>query len=104
MRNDAIYCTQRISRQVLDTIYTITQFPIVPASATTIHKVQSAILDCVGIHLDNMLSHGQLYVAMSRVRRVEDLYFFGAEVPLTIKRKFGADIDAVEIIRCKRRS
>ncbi|OBZ80249.1 hypothetical protein A0J61_11702, partial [Choanephora cucurbitarum] len=59
----------------------------------------SATIDCVGIHLDNMLSNGQLYVAMSRVRKIEDLYFFGAEMPLNIKRKFGADIDAVEIVR-----
>jgi ATP-dependent exoDNAse (exonuclease V) alpha subunit len=49
------------------------QFP--PAFATTIHKGQSTTIDCVGIHLDNMLSHGQLYVAMSRVKKLEDLYF-----------------------------
>jgi hypothetical protein len=99
--NDAIYWIYRISRQVPGTSYTRTQFPIVSAFATTIHKAQSATIDCVGIYLDNMLSHGQLYVAMSHVRKLEGLYFFVAETPLNIKRKFGTDIDDVEIIRRK---
>ncbi|KAG1490493.1 hypothetical protein G6F54_010682 [Rhizopus delemar] len=99
--NDAIYWIQCISRQVPSTSYTRTQFPIVPAFATTIHKAQSATIDCVGIHLDSMLSHGQLYVAMSRVRKMDDLYLFGAETPLNIKRKFGADVDALDIVRKK---
>ncbi|EIE76299.1 hypothetical protein RO3G_01003 [Rhizopus delemar RA 99-880] len=43
-----------------------------------------------------MLSYGQLYVAMPRVRKMDDLYFFGAETPLNIKRKFGANIDALD--------
>lgn len=101
--SDSIYWIQRVSRQVPNTSYTRSQFPIVPAFASTIHKAQSATIDCVGIHLDNMMSHGQLYVAMSRVRKSEDLYFFGADLPLTIKRKFGADNDAVEIIRNQKR-
>ncbi|KAG1036328.1 hypothetical protein G6F43_013067 [Rhizopus delemar] len=95
--NDAIYWIQRISRQVSSTSYTRTQCPIVPAFVTTIHKAQIANIDCVGIHLNNMLSHGQLYVAMSCVRKMDDLYFFGAETPLNIKRKFGADVDALDI-------
>lgn len=99
---DSIYWIQRVSRQVPNTSYTRTQFPIIPAFASTIHKSQSATIDCVGIHLDNMLSHGQLYVAMSRVRKAEDLYFFGADMPLNIKRKFGSNNDAVEIIRNQR--
>ncbi|EIE78840.1 hypothetical protein RO3G_03545 [Rhizopus delemar RA 99-880] len=99
--NDAIYWIQCISRQVPSTSYTRTQFPIVPAFATTIHKAQSATIDCVGIHLDSMLSHGQLYVAMSRVRKMDDLYLFGAETPLNIKRKFDADINALDIVKKK---
>ncbi|KAG1373041.1 hypothetical protein G6F61_010518 [Rhizopus arrhizus] len=38
--------------------YTRTQFPIVPAFTDAIHKAQSTTIDCVGIHLDSMLSHG----------------------------------------------
>lgn len=98
---EVIYWIQRITRQVPGTSYTRTQFPLVPAFASTIHKSQSATIDCVGIHLDNMLTHGQMYVAMSRVRNAEDLFFFGAEAPLSIKRMYGCDVDAVEIIRKK---
>ncbi|KAG2191493.1 hypothetical protein INT47_013068 [Mucor saturninus] len=82
--SDCIYWIQRVSRQVPNTSYTRTQYPIVPAFASTIYKSQSATIDCVGIHLDNMMSHGQLYVAMSRVRKSEDLYFFGADMPLSV--------------------
>lgn len=101
---EVIYWVQRITRQVPGTSYTRSQFPIVPAFASTIHKAQSVTIDCVGIHLDNMLTHGQLYVAMSRVRKAEDLFFFGAETPLSIKRMYGCDVDAVEIIRKKIRT
>jgi hypothetical protein len=45
-----------------------------------------------------MLTHGRLYIAMSHVRKVEDLFFFGAETPLSTKRMYGCDVDAVEII------
>lgn len=98
---EKIYWIQRITRHIPGTSYTRSQFPIVPAFASTIHKSQSATIDCVGIHLDNMLTHGQLYVAMSRVRRLEDLHFFGADLPIHIKRKYGCEVDAVEIIRKK---
>lgn len=97
--SDSIYWIQRISRQVPNTSYTRTQFPIVPAFASTIHKSQSATIDCIGVYLDSMPAHGQLYVAMSRVRKADDLYFFGADLPLRIKRGFGCDADAAEIIR-----
>ncbi|CEG78615.1 hypothetical protein RMATCC62417_13193 [Rhizopus microsporus] len=56
---------QRISRSIAGTSYVRTQFPIVPAFVTTIHKVQSTTIDFVAIHLDHTPSHGQLYVAMS---------------------------------------
>lgn len=70
-RKDAIYWIQHISRQVSGISYSRAQFPIVPAFTTTIHKAQSATVDCVGIHLD-----GRLYVDMLRVRKLEDLHFF----------------------------
>ncbi|CEP09984.1 hypothetical protein, partial, partial [Parasitella parasitica] len=98
---EQLYWIQRISRQVPGTSYVRSQFPIIPAFASTIHKAQSATIDCVGIYLDNMLTHGQLYVAMSRVKRASDLFFFGASLPLTIKRKYGVDVDAITISRKK---
>ncbi|KAI8332543.1 hypothetical protein BD560DRAFT_341203 [Blakeslea trispora] len=45
-----------------------------------------------------MMSHGQLYVAMSRVRKSENLFFFGSELPLRIKRKYGLNLDAIDIV------
>ena len=45
-----------------------------------------------------MMSHGQLYVAMSLVRKSENLFFFGSELPLRIKRKYGLNLDAIDIV------
>ena len=45
------------------------QFPILPAFAMTINKSQGGTFDSVGIDLStSVFSHGQLYVALSRVR------------------------------------
>ena len=46
------------------------QFPFQPAFAMTIHKAQGQTLRVVGLHASNpstIFTHGQLYVAMSRV-------------------------------------
>jgi ATP-dependent DNA helicase PIF1 len=46
------------------------QFPLKLAFAMTINKSQGQTLDKVGIHLPNsVFGHGQLYVALFRVRR-----------------------------------
>lgn len=56
-------------------IGSFTQFPIIPAYAMTIHKAQGQTLDRV--HLDlpvrPCFASGQLYTALSRVRKLEDL-------------------------------
>ena len=49
---------QRITRSVPGTSYLRSQFSIVPAFASTIHKAQSATIDSVAIYLDDMMSHG----------------------------------------------
>lgn len=90
---------QRVTRTVPKTSYSRKQFPIVPAFAATIHKAQSATIDCVAIHLDNMKDHGQLYVAMSRVRFKENLYFFGVDLPVKTRKRFRVDWDANEIVQ-----
>jgi hypothetical protein len=50
------------------------QFPILPAFAMTINKSQGGTFDKVGIDLStHVFSHGQLYVALSRVRSFSSL-------------------------------
>lgn len=45
------------------------QFPIIPAFAMTITKSQGGTFDWVGLFLlSNVFTHGQLYVAVSRVK------------------------------------
>ena len=45
------------------------QFPVRPCFAMSTNKAQGQTLDFVGIHLpDHVFMHGQLYVALSRVR------------------------------------
>jgi hypothetical protein len=50
------------------------QFPIAPAFAMTINKAQGQSLDRVAVYLPRpMFAHGQLYVAVSRVTKADNL-------------------------------
>lgn len=50
------------------------QFPIRIAFAITINKSQGPTFDKIGLFLPNpVFTHGQLYVAFSRVRRFDDV-------------------------------
>ena len=54
-----------------------TQFPLMPAFAMTINKSQGQSFDRVGVSLTNpVFAHGQLYVALSRVRTRNGLRVF----------------------------
>eukprot|EP00758_Cryptobia_borreli_P006484 Tbor_TRINITY_DN5160_c0_g1::TRINITY_DN5160_c0_g1_i1::g.26354::m.26354/K15255/PIF1; ATP-dependent DNA helicase PIF1 len=55
-------------------IATRTQVPICLAWALTVHRVQGMTLPNIVVRLDNsFFEYGQVYVALSRVRRAEDL-------------------------------
>lgn len=56
------------------------QYPLQPSFAMTVHKSQGQTLDVVGIYFTRRAwAHGLLYVAVSRVRRAADCYFYGKE-------------------------
>ena len=56
------------------------QFPIIPAFAMTINKSQGQTFQKIGIFLDRpVFTHGQLYVAGSRVRSFDGLRFYISE-------------------------
>jgi len=49
------------------------QFPLAPAYASTFHSCQGLTLDSVGVDLtEEVFTHGQLYTALSRIRRRSD--------------------------------
>jgi ATP-dependent DNA helicase PIF1 len=53
----------------------ISQIPLIPAYAITIHKIQGQTLDCVYANIGSgIFESGQSYVALSRVRSMNDLY------------------------------
>ena len=59
--------------------FTIYQFPLRLAWAVTAHKAQGQTLDKVSIDIGcQAFAHGAFYVALSRVRKLEDVLFFGS--------------------------
>lgn len=60
---------------------TATNFPITLAYASTIHKAQGATLDGMVCDLRCLWEPGQAYVALSRLRRGEDLLLTGWDEP-----------------------
>ena len=63
------------------------QFPIIPAFAMTIHKAQGQSFDKVGLYLPQpVFAHGQLYVALSRVKDNNNLKIFIEKEAQTIEK------------------
>ena len=61
------------------------QFPVIPAFCITINKSRGQTLNRVGIYLpDHCFTHGQLYVAMSRVTDEKNLLYQCMAISLEI--------------------
>lgn len=56
------------------------QFPLVVAFAVTVHKSQGATLRSVFVNLQGAFAAGQAYVALSRVRNIEDMELVGLDL------------------------
>lgn len=97
--NGSIKLGRRIQEHVASTYYSRRQFPIVLTYASTIHNVQSLKLPRAAICFDDMPFHGELYVAMSRVRHGDELCFFGVNAR-DVEEHFQLylNCDAIEIM------
>jgi ATP-dependent DNA helicase PIF1 len=63
------------------------QFPLRSAFSMTVNKSQGCTFNFVGIYLNEALfSHGQLYVAMSRVSSMDNLYIATNSDPESVSR------------------
>ncbi len=58
------------------------QFPLIPASAITIHKSQGMSLDDVVVRCDRAFVAGQVYVALSRLRSPDGLVLTSLDLPI----------------------
>ncbi len=58
----------------------MTQIPLMPSWAITVHKSQGMTLDKVKCNLSNAFSDGQIYVALSRVKTLEGLFIDGLDL------------------------
>lgn len=75
---------------------TRTQIPLSLAWGFTMHKSQGMTLPTVCVSLDRIFEDGQVYVALSRARRLTDVRIIGNYIPV---KRIRAAADAVEFER-----
>jgi ATP-dependent DNA helicase PIF1 len=81
---------------------TITQIPLKVSFAMTVHKCQGMTLDYIKINMKDFFDYGHFYVAMSRVKNIENIYIenFSSEKikvhdkALKFYQKFEAQVDS----------
>ena len=72
-------------------------FPLVLAWATTIHKVQGSTLDQIVVNLKGgRFSPGQTYVALSRVKSINQLYLLNFH-PSSIKKSIKVEEEMTQL-------
>ena len=76
------------------------QYPIVPAYAASIHKVQGCTLQKQGIYLaEPMFTHGQLYVALSRAKNFQNITVLLEKSQTRVRNEVWTSILQREIIQ-----
>ena len=68
-----------------ETVYSVMQYPVVPAYAITIHKSQGQTYNNVMCDIGRCFANGQAYVALSRCASLQGLHLKSKITPASIK-------------------
>lgn len=72
-RHEVVW-NKKLGRFENQEIGSFTQIPVTPAYAISCHKAQGKTLDSIYLDIEGVFSPGQMYVALSRVRNLDDIY------------------------------
>ncbi len=70
---------------VYEKIFSVMQYPVVPAYAITIHKSQGQTYSNIACDIDRCFASGQAYVALSRCASLNGLHLKSLVTPVSIK-------------------